>query len=543
MGSPEVNRIIIRLCRISKWFFPFLFLSGALFADIAILPFRVEGKPDLRYSSDPGVLLQEAIAFLFSVRKDYPVQSLPSTNAILRQSNFLPDHLLSRKKGMELCNNLGSDYFLTGSARFSPSIGVSIKVVTFSCRYNNSAVQKERSGRIASLQTMLNELIDEAAPFAPANPTTRSVTASEPHHLGIILDTSGSMVENFDAIESALRGLVPQMEHSSTIGLALLGETKNSYFPYSSGQNEFLKIIRRVRPTGNVRIERLEEALSFFEKRKPWNGKNTLLIFSDLSTRGKQQHAIETELRKLTKNGVRISLFTLSSQQYDDRLEWERLARTIGLDNPSILYAKRIGFLEGFSRMLIMDGARFYTADRDVSAEILANRLPDAITPVETIRYEKNLLNLNDMPHLYAKTEKLRIAGMGRTISGLERQITDSVRKTIGEATHNRVLLKNKGNAFWISVADDSLYRYFKNNRGRTLYVGVRLKKVPGALFPENIADEVYVKNQGDVPLLFINEWRHVRSVQDALRPEDIWFFLSTIQDTKDATENEDIRK
>lgn len=515
-------------------------------ADISILPFRIEGVPDGKYFSGERAprLLQEAAHFIFGIHKDYPLQSIPSTNEALRDAAFEADHLLSRKEASSICSRTKSDYILAGGAEFFSGERVKVSAIAFSCRYSDVAARSEASGNMARLQSLIAQAVREATPFARDLELPARTEDGGRINLGVIIDFSGSMASDLASIHASLSGVVSRLPEGSRMGAVLLQEGHNTFFPYSTNFMEILNGLRRTPPSGNVTYGQIDQALSLIDQKKPAGGVNKALIITDAEGGGRRPVRTETQLRRLAGHGVEIHLVSPSSQKLDDRLEWERLSRTLSLPDPFVVYARRIGFLEGYSILLIMRGPRFYRLGRDARSEIFANRVPADAIPIETIRFGGKILNLNDLPAEYAKSEKLRMAGADPVISGLEKKLTDEILSGAQNArASGRVLLKNGGRSFWISVSDRKIFNSLKDSKGKMYYVGLRLRSGGArAEGPENLPGSVYIRRAGDVPELMINSWDHILKVQNGLRDSDVWFFLSEILEVRDVDEIEEIR-
>jgi len=522
-------------------FIPFQNIS----AQTAVLPFYTSGNSPIFSIQDAPVYLQESFHFFFEIKKEYPLQSLYSVNRAIQETGFRGEKKLNLSLAKQICSHTGAEYLLTGTADFSSNSSVVLTATTFICR-SGQTLEARRQGSVKNIQSDIAELVISVSTYAKSKSNSPAVYNNNSINLSIILDMSGSMNSDFISIEKALRSAAGNLPEQSKIDAYLLREGRVDRMRDGGNSSVVLNRIFKERTGGRSSRNDLFSALTMIEKDYRWGGKNRLLIFTDVDFPEGRMNDIESRLRRLKGRGMEIYLFILSGQGYNEKNEWMRIARTMNLESPDVVYGRRVGFLEGYSRIILMNGNRFYSLDRDATSFILQNRVPDSSREIDMLQYSRDNFNLNDLPSLYARSEKLKIGGYGPVVSGLENKINHSLKSgTSSDKIYKRVLVKNRGMSFWIRVADDTVYRKMIQSGDKAFYAGLRF--VPGnglQTSPVNIPEFVYFKKQAEVPRMLVNEWAHFsRLSASKINSNDIWFFLVTVVRYDDGRESEDIRQ
>lgn len=552
---PPYRPTIFRRWSLLFIWFSITFLAGPLFArkaELAVLPFRVTGRPDPSLFSESEIpfLMQDATHFLFSTMKEYRLQSVPETNGALERASFKPDQVLDAPKGRRLCMETDASYLLAGEIQFLDGDRILVMGSSYSCGSGSVLARDQSAGDLNDLQGILRRVIARTVPFA-GNKAARTYTGKavlRPVDLGVVLDLSGSMAVDFPVIRRSLSAIMERLPAGSRLGMVLLKEGDAiDPLPFSTDWKRWIERLQGEGVRGEVSLEGLERGLEEIERFRDWKGIQKLLVFSDAPTKGKRADRLDSRLRRLKSRGVEIHLMQLYGQRQDGRQEWERLARTIGLDSPVVYYGRRVGFLQGFSIFMLQAGSRFYRADTDIGASLQEQKLDlDTIPELSTVAFDRSDLNLDALPYQYAKVERLKVVGLGPLVSGLESKIADAALSgTTEESAPYRALVKNGNISFWINVGDAGTARTLQNLTGETLYLGLHFR--PGATATEpitNLPDPIYVRKQGEVPRLLINNRAHlVRLPAKSVRPGDVWFLLVRIEEVKDASGSRDIRE
>jgi hypothetical protein len=518
-------------------------LPVSLFAQAAILPFRVVGK-DATASVELATSLQQGLHFLFGISLQYDLVSLDKTQHALKETGYSPEFSLNDRAIGDLCSTSGARFLLAGEVQYLPS-GIALKGTSVSCSGRSVISRSEKTGKVEDLQRMMRSMVRDLSPFADERPG-RSLVRKH-MDVAVLVDMSGSMQSDLDRIREALAVLKRQVPPASRLGLVLVKPDDREILPFSDDWEKRLSEFQ-IRPaSGEVSARQLEASVDALERFDDWRGERKLLIFSDAPAAGRRLSVLESRLRRLKGRGIDIQLYMLSGQNQEDRKEWQRLSRTLGLKDPSTTYGRRVGYTDrrGYSLYMIQKGNRFFYSDRDVTSELQNGTLDEGrLVPVETVHYDKTSLNLNDLPAQFAAHENLKLVGMDRVISDLPKKILSSVlsQKSGGFARY-RVLLKNGSESFWIGLNDESAYRKLKAAGASSVYVGLRFFPSPEAGEPENLPDRVYVLNQADAPRIFMSTWAQIsRSPASLLKPDDIHFLLCEIKDFKDEGKEKDVR-
>jgi hypothetical protein len=193
-----------------------------------------------------------------------------------------------------------------------------------------------------------------------------------------------------------------------------------------------------------------------------------------------------------------------------------------------------------------MQGDRFFTSRRDLRGAILRGEVPPSeIVPLETIHYERDELNLIDLPKAFARKNGTQLSYLGPIVSSLETTIARAATAgVVAGADGSRVLVKNAGVSFWIRVNDRRIATQLRQKMGQKLYVGLHVAPAAGAGEKlVNLPDPVYIRSQGEVPELFISTWAELsaRSERDLSR-DNVYFLLLEILEVDDGRGSQDIR-
>ena len=317
--------------------------------------------------------------------------------------------------------------------------------------------------------------------------------------------------------------------------------------PFSTQWPEVLPLAGAKAARGDVSVQGLAAALGIVQQYRDWKGRRKVLVFSDARI-GRQSSSIESHIRRLKSSGATVRLFSTQNQSYADRVEWQRMARTLSLASPGVLYGREVGFVDQPGRFLLMDGGRYFTSRRDLRSAILKGVVPRSVLePLETIHFRREELNLNDLPSAFARRQGTRANYTGPVVSGLEAAISSvggAAQSPVGTAGGTRVLVKNGGLSFWIRGHDRGILSQMRRSLGRKIYVGLHVAPAPGSGEKlVNLPAPVYIRTQGDVPQLLITTWADlIRRPDRSLVRTDTHFLLLEILEVDDGRSSQDIR-
>ncbi|MBX7059250.1 MAG: hypothetical protein K1X75_14385 [Leptospirales bacterium] len=502
------------------------------------LPFLVEGdtvRAGLDLPDLPGEFAA-ATRFLFSLRSDYPVLSVEAATRALRAASFQPQTPFTDRVARSVCAESGAGYLLAGSVRAVDQNQVMLRASVFGCR---SARIEARGAQLTSVQRLqrgLGSLLDQAmrgwAPPA-AHPEQHGGLGSERIDLAAIIDYSGSMVYDLPAIHAALAAIGPQLPQGSRLGaVALESGDQTDILPFSEQWTPLLRVLGQKGARGETTVRGLDNALSIVERYRDWRGDTRLLVFSDASLGGRRNPGMESRLRRLRGRGVKTLFFSLLNQRYADRQEWTRLSRSVSTETTQPLYAREAAFVDGRRLNFVVAGSRFYTTEQSIRPAQLSGDLRELqLQPLETVSYRREELNLNDLPLAFARLGGTRLSSASAIVSNLELCIARGVEGLRRQSpAAGRALLKNDGLSFTIDVGDAAILARLQAERGRRLYVGLRLSPAPAAESAAAVVNEpgdVYIVNQGEVPRLFVDSWSQVlRRAPEGIDRQNIVFFL-----------------
>ena len=491
--------------------------------------------------------LQHAAYFLFEQRLRFPLQSRDDLNANLARAGYSASAVFSHETATKVCAETGVSHLLAGSANFRPADGLIVNIVSYSCRRSGVIAKGRASGRLSDLQRLLATGLREASPFAralaPAGPSGADPRALD---LAVVIDTSGSMATDLPQIRKGLASVRRQAPEGSRIGTVFLDDgDRIDVLPFTRRWDRMLQVLSARRPAGNVSATGLERGLERIEQYRDTRGIPRLLVFSDAPAQGRRLQLVESRLRRLKRRGWDVHLFQLAGQRPEDRGEWQRLARAVGLKSPEVIYGRRAGFVE-FSLFLVMIGSRFYQSDRDLSGPVAAGSVEGRpMTPIETVAFPADALTLDELPRRMAARDNRKLSGLGPVVSGLEAKITKSaLGGTLFETVPYRALVKHEGRGFWVRLHRRTDFERLKALRGQSVYLGLRMTSTPGAERITNLPGEIFIRKQKDVPRLLINRRAHLQRLpQKFISPADVWFFLSEIIEVRDARREQDIRE
>lgn len=517
-----------------------------------VLPYLLEGDPERAGITlpDAPIRLQEATRFLLSQRRGRTVVSEAASRRVEAALNFRPEEPFTARRAGELCAESRAEFLFAGSARFVSPTQIFLRASLYSCSGRNVTRRGSAMTTAARLQRGLLQLTDETT-SGVMNPAPieegEGLRPAQPLDLAVVVDYSGSMLYDIPAIHAALGALRNALPPRSRLGvIAIESGDRIDILPFSERWDPLLRAMQQKGARGEVTLRGLENALAVADRFREWRGDRALLVFSDASARGRRAASVEALLRRLQNKGVRSSLFSLANQSYEDRREWERIARALRLADPAVVYGRQFGLLTGESLFVTLRGSRFYLADEDVRADVVAGRLNvAALEPIDTVHFRRDELNLNDLPAGYARQKNTRLTSLGAVFSSLEKRIGEAaITRVYDGGEYAPVLLKNEGLSFTIRVSDARVLERFRQLRGRKVYVGLRLHPSPGGERAVNTPGSVYIMEQGEAPRLFVTTWAEVlRRADTALDRNEVWFFLVETLEVGDARESEDLRQ
>lgn len=525
------------------------FLPGALAAEIVVLPFRIQGKPDpARFSrTELDRQLQEAVYFLARMAIDYPLTSPIRTARAVERSGWRPDQTLNFRPSRSICLETSALYLLAGEARFLGPGEVRLAMTMFSCHTMKKAAAVRRVGQVNRLQQMLLEMIRESASFARPKPQFPSDGRGNSVDLAVLLDCSGSMTGDLPYIKKSLEALLHRLSGESRLAvIALQGDGRRETLPFTNDRTRIRRFLKRQRAGGENSLRFLVESLNPIAQYQEWRGDPRLLVFSDVRLAG-ETATLEGMLQRLRNRGIKSYLFPLSGRQGDDLAAWRRLIETISPQTNKLVYARRLEFLEGYSLYLIVKDNRLFETRKEIGRFVLSGKI-DRLEAgvVDTYRFSSNALNLQTLPDEYARRNNLHLAGTGPMISNLESLIHSvALGGTERSRSAYRVLLKNEGVGFWIGVNNASVYKRLRDLIGRKIYLGLRFRySGESEQRIGNDPDFILIRSEGNIPRLFVNSWRRlVRLPSRRITPEDIWFLSVEIKGTQDVRRERDIRR
>lgn len=521
--------------------FVFLLLPAGLTAapEMAVLPFQVSGQIDLPFTEqDLPDLFAEATHFIFDSTRDFRVQDPAETRRALKKIGFQADHVLGAAMLRSICRETRASRIFTGEARFLAEGRVSMSAVVLACQTEKEAGRAAVSGTLSQMQSALRDLIRDAAPFAPER--QRPVASRRrPVDLVLVIDASGSMEEDYRGLVKSLQGIREHLPSQSRIGAVVVQPDGLDILPLTDAWTRMIQVLQAKRPSGDVSIKQIEDALGVVENFRDWKGDKKLLLPFDAKS-DRRMHGIESRIRRLTSRGIDVSLFQLQGQTPDDQSEIRRISKVLRLSDPGVLYGRRAGFVEGFSVFLVQNGLRFYRSERDVSGEISTGRLnTEQLLPIETIHYKKEDLNLRNLPQAYAKRENLRLIGAGPLVSGIEGRIRTAMElRGEEEGPLYKVLVKHEGRGMWFRISDAETAKNLRKSKGQKLYLGLSFEKEGRELINEpSIA---YPRAQGRVPRLFITNTETL--ARGRLSISDVHFLLCEIVEVE-SPDGQDLRR
>ena len=534
-----------------------LFLTGFLVTSplaaqgsgMLILPFQVEGDPTRAGFSDTRISdrLQEASHFLLYTARDAKLFSPAQTRTITGRAEWQAGQTLDSLRAGRLCSEARADYLLAGTARFIADGRIYLGATTFICRTGRSVPGANETTDGRNFQQALRRVLVRATPFWQPRVSPAVTGGGGAVDLAVVLDHSGSMVEDLPAILNALSALGQQLPRGSRLGFVTAGDgDRLDVIPFSDHWADAVARAREKYASGEVTVNGIERALGIVHSYRDWRGARKVMVFSDARL-GSRNSGLESYLRRIKASGGDVRLFCVLNQQYADRAEWQRMARALSIADPGVLYGREAGFVGEPGLFFLMNGARFYVSRRNLRGGILSGDVPEEVLqPLETIHYERTQLNLTDLPKALAQKNSTRLAFLGPVVSGLESAIARGATAGVTAASAGtRVLVKNAGLSFWINVQDRSILSELRRRVGEKIYVGLHV--APAAGGDEklvNLPNPVYIRSHGEVPDPLIETWtgQARRAERDLIR-EDVHFFLLEILEIDDGRSSQDIRR
>lgn len=517
----------------------------ALGRGIAILPFRVSGEsrtfPDM--SEMPG-LLQEATHFL--IQESLNEESISPTRVrqqILREGWDPATMRIDEARARTLCRLLDTDLLLLGSVHFHGE-RIQVKQSNFSCRSFRIQSSGEDSDHINRLQLSLKRTILKALPTVPKKNSFRNLDRSK-GDMAFLIDFSGSMTADRESILNGINELANRISGKRRMGgIVLTGGKGREVYRVVEHPEIHIKSLRKLRTTGEVDSRDLLGGLSDIGSFPSWKNKSDLILLTDAQIEPSMELPIENRLRKIQDSGMRIHVFHTYSQNQQTRNFWTRMGRILGID-PTVLYGRKMGFLNGESQAILQSGNEFYTAPIESLNLITKNNQPGSATILKTIQFDRNRLNLNVLPGELADLRKVKLVQLGPVVSGLQFRLENLEAGNQRRTGTRKVLVKQDGVSFWLDFDDRVNLDPLRNKIGKKVYLGLQFAPDRSGAEPiHNLPGQLVVKSQGEVPELFVNTRKYLMQVQPgSISPDEIWFLLVEIKDIEDAGKAGDLRE
>ena len=531
-----------------------LFLTGfsPLMADVVVLPFRVQGRPDpaLFHRQDLPGELQAAVHFLFGIKKQYPRRGLDRTNLILRRMKWRSDFKLDRTTLLRVCKRTRGTYVISGGIRFITTRRIRMKMSSYSCSWGRQEGRSEKTGNISRMQQIMGRLIGNISLFSENRVLTLRPVSSggAAVDVAVVLDLSGSMIDELPGIKRALSynmRKLPGGSRISVMGVRSRGET--AYLPFTGDGARLASFFRPLQAHGEVYPGQLKNALHRIQTRFRWRNKRKLIFITDTSLDRKSRSRLERSLQKIRRQGVKISIYAPSGRPFKSRTEYSNLAQSLRIKKPELLAARKVKLNDGSFFYIIQKDNRFFKSSRNVIPEIQHNRLNKrGLIPIELFRFDRSSLNLNDLPQKYVQKSLQAVTNLGPISSGLEKQISGDILAGNRAATvPYLVLVKNQGHSFWVRLNSRNKFHRLQRLRGKSVALGLRfLSGGNAAIQLKNHPDHVYIKKSGQAPALFVNNSKHLLKLPAGMiNSNDIWFLQVKVLGFRDVQKEKDIRE
>lgn len=479
--------------------------------------------------------LQEASHFLLGQERQVDLVNLVDVATAMRESIWKPANPYTESGLQSLCRTSDAAYLLVGRSYFTKS-SAQIEMRSYSCRLHRELGRAQRKAPLADLQSLLRDCLRRSTPFLNSRPMVLPATKVPQNRvdMAVVLDNSGSMVSDLPAIHRSLQALAGRVPRGSRLGLINIDAgDRLDIMPFSTDWSASLRSARQKRASGEVSLRGLKNALSIINRYREWQSNRRLILFSDATVGGHRRSELETSLRRMKNQGVKISIFPLLNQSHADRIEWNRIRRTLQLRLPPVVYARRLDIVGQDSYYLMSADNRFYHSHsgENLISEIGGSGIDlSRMVPVESAGFLAADLNLQTLPRVFALRQNQKLRGVGPILSNLEKSIVQSVENSIQFSPEGgvRVLIKNEGHSFWIAVRNEHVLRQLENLRGQKVYLGLHaLAARTGGDRIQFLPDPVYIRKARFVPRLFISTYVRLNQADlRKLRSSDIWFLL-----------------
>ena len=220
-----------------------------------------------------------------------------------------------------------------------------------------------------------------------------------------------------------------------------------------------------------------------------------------------------------------------------------------------LIYARKAFWAEAGSVFFIVKDSYFFFTKKDLSSQI-PNAAVDwegsmPLVPIEASKFSNKDLNLDQLPRVYAQSQRDKLLSLGPYISNLGKSIAnclDTKDTSTITSTSSRVLVKNESQAFWISL-DQKMSPLLQEKLNKTLYLGLHWEKGRGTESLVNLPGPIYARTYIQVPQIFLWEWKSLQKIASSkihkihkIHREDIYFLKLKILDLKSKQEDNDIR-
>lgn len=446
-----------------------LFFSSLLFADTAVLPYKVESA-DSSYDETLGAEYAKLVALAMYIQKGIAIYSPDLLEKDLQEFSIDPQGVVESYK-----------LDMLGKSRYIDRIQIGTLTKTKKGFAVKSIVYEVATQKIVSRCTEYADTLFELATTEmrslylnyPDNPFTLSKSA---YDIAFLVDNSYSAKPEWKDIKRGIIALcdsisdnwsdmrvyvVPMLAHSNKIGV----EAITSATTLDDALQE-LSLTKGI-------VKSITPQMNYVAKSLPWrkDAKKLLVIIAASSCNYNEVRSLRFILKK---NNVSIVAIGTGSLEHTDRVALVNIADSYY----DITYHQRMYDLTGTTVDVFCEAGRIFHGDAGERWKSGVTTKTKAAKPFVAEVFGGKEANCYELSAVYPKLSSIKILNS----EALENNIVDicemiASAKMVQGKTIARALLSDGGYSLWIPVADEKVLAYLTQNQNMRMYIGLSPKQ------------------------------------------------------------------
>ncbi len=540
----------------------FLSLPGILFAEVAVLPYKVK-NPSNYFPVEKGREYGKMMAVAALVAKENLTVTSPRDIELdLKRHDINPQGTITGENLDLLGRTRGIEYFLLGSLSYLDG------------RYHSDSVLYSVRDRkvVLRIESSARDLFALAGDeFRQAFARYRTAPGSEPAALdaAFIIDTSYGVNRDWVSVKNAVAGFASSAIDAGRIDTRIYGVPFSSRVSVEgafAAQNSVMAVkkgLDNLKPFGGPSPERFVQAFRYAVQNVRWrNGASKLIILITNSSlngaRFAEKYAFEAKSR-----GITVAAVTLGNLDNREAEVADRLATITGGLRRSVAYHQRLFDALANPLDVYLERGRLFTSrafhrewqeglyDR-AGHQSYFGRPRGFLTEVH---YDEGRdgANPGNMGDLYMKGTGTRIINRKDPENNLPSIMGDIRGKYFpsgtGDGIAGRALLSEKGISLWVRVRDAAMINHLRKRQsaGFMTTIGCSIQIDPSSTYGVTLIPRTHRVTADYVPEMMRASLKEIIAKRDyyssrGLLSPPLWFVTVKVAEVRGGPGGKDVR-